>query len=126
MRLLTRGLVTLLMMGPADWAMAQDATPPQEIIPCEGPNMPPQCPPEAGAPRTMETARQELAVRQAAAPQPLALMQARLQFRQQLDQNQTDAVMRQLQANQPNPLLRPPNFSAAAQVVNSVVTGHPN
>jgi hypothetical protein len=96
------------------------------IIPCEGPNMPAACPADSAAPRSMDAARADLAARQAAAlAQQQRLMMQRHDLNRQLYKDQLNAVARQ-QASQINPLLNPPNFRAAAQVVSGIVSGSGN
>ena len=104
--------------------LAQTVQPTPTIIPCEGPDMPTACPPDANAPRTMDDASRDLAQRQAAQEEQLQLARQRIDLKQQLNQTRNLSTER-LPTAQPLWPLSPPNFSAASQLISGMFSGNP-
>ena len=108
--------------------LAQTTPPAPTIIACEGPDMPSICPRASDAPRSQATERADLAKRE-----DLATLQARQMMvqRQALARGAAPTVGRPppvpaYQTFQPNPYLAPiapPDFKAAAQVLDNVING---
>lgn len=126
MRIIWFFLATALASTPT-LICAQPLPPEGSIIACEGPDMPSQCPRPATQ-RTENGDRQTLAAKQNAA----ALQTQQLMWRRQaLVRGVSSAVSFPTPTPPltidpylpPNPLLSPPNFKAAAQVLQNAVGG---
>ncbi len=113
-------LLTAAVPG-ALWGQASPG--PQVVIPCEGPDMPPQCPRNATRSGTIDDARADLAARQSAE----MIQQQSLTIRRRELADQIYRSQQQPLAPSPLPQLNPylalPDFRAAARVVDGIVTG---